>query len=145
MKFSFFLFLFIFSSFGFAQNNHIVNTEDGRRVLLKADFTWEYIDAENTSATSTSNPIKSAGCDLAEDFQEPKLDNKIQAQLKRGRATINHVKKKVAKDYNCSVDDVLLLSVSEQKAKGVYHLCANGKKVAYKRVGNTIIKKEKLF
>ena len=139
------LLLFLVSFVGFAQNNHIVKTEEGRRVLLKADFTWEYIDAENTSTTSVLNPIKSTSCDLAEDFEEPKLDNKIQAQLKRGRATISHVKKKVAKDYNCSVDDVLLLSVSEQKAKGVYHLCANGKKVAYKRIGNTIIKKEKLF
>tara|TARA_R110002126_G_scaffold203687_4_gene351192 strand:- start:286 stop:735 length:450 start_codon:yes stop_codon:yes gene_type:complete len=149
MKTCFFLSLFLIFSIGFAQNNHIVKTEDGRRVLLKTDFTWEYIDAEksvtNGSAMNIPKSKESTSCNLAEDFVEPKLDKKIQAQLKRGRATISHVKKKVAKDYNCSVDDVLLLSVSEQKAKGVYHLCANGKKVAYKRIGNTIIKKEKLF
>tara|TARA_R110002073_G_scaffold39242_3_gene111990 strand:+ start:101 stop:349 length:249 start_codon:yes stop_codon:yes gene_type:complete len=82
---------------------------------------------------------------LDEDFAEPKLDKKIQAQLKKGRATISFVKKKVAKDYNCEVADVLLLSVSEQKSKAGCHFCANGKEVTYKRIGTTIIKKEKLF
>ena len=82
---------------------------------------------------------------MTEGFVEPKLDQKIQAQLKKGRATINHVKKKVAKDNNCEVADVLLLSVSEQKAKAVYHFCAKGKEVTYKRIGTTIIKKEKVF
>ncbi|GAA4946725.1 hypothetical protein GCM10023314_20010 [Algibacter agarivorans] len=113
--------------------------------MLKADFTWEYIDVDSTSTTSITNPSKSTSCNLAKDFEEPKLDNKIQAQLKRGRATISHVKKKVAKDYNCSVDDVLLLSVSETKKNGNYNFCANGTKVAYKRIGNSIVKKVKLF
>ena len=145
MKTYFLLFAFLISFIGFAQDNHIVKTEDGRYVQLKADFTWEYIDAENTSVTSISKLKESTGCNLAEDFTEPKLDKKIQAQLKRGRATISHVKKKVAKDYNCEVANVLLLSVSEQKSKAVYHFCANGKEVTYKRIGNTIIKKEKFF
>lgn len=129
----------------FAQNNYIVKTEDGRRVLLKADFTWEYIDAESSSITSIEKLNDDAGCNLDVNFVEPKLNQKIQAQLKRGRATIDDVKKKVAKDYNCTIEDVLLLSVSEQKAKAVYHFCANGEKVTYKRIGNTIVKKEKLF
>lgn len=135
----------LISSIGFAQNSHIVNTEDGKRVLLKADFTWEYIAADSTAVTSISKPKESTTCNLTEDFVEPKLDKKIQAQLKRGRATISHVKQKVAKDYNCAVGDVFLLSVSEHKSKAVYHLCANGKKVTYKRIGNTIIKKEQFF
>ena len=135
---------------GFAQNNHIVKTEDGRRVLLKADFTWEYIDAKKAtenigSVAINSKPEKSTSCSLAEDFVEPKLDQKIQAQLKKGRATMSHVKKKVAKDNECTVEDVILLSASEYKSKAVYHFCANGKEVIYKRVGTTIIKKEKFF
>ena len=142
MKIYILLLLCLVSSISFAQNNYIVKTEDGRRVLLKADFTWEYIDAESTSIPNIEKPNKAASCQLTKDFEEPKLNKKIQAQLKKGRATISHVKKKVAKDNDCIVDDVLLLSVTEQKAKAVYHFCAKGKKVIYKRIGNTIIKKE---
>tara|TARA_R110000868_G_scaffold165660_1_gene399203 strand:- start:3054 stop:3485 length:432 start_codon:yes stop_codon:yes gene_type:complete len=141
--------LFVISSISFAQNNHIVKTEDGRRILLKADFTWEYIDLESTKTNSIVSdipkPAKKDACNLADNFEEPKLNKKIQNQLKKGRATISHIKKKVAKDNDCTVEDVLLLSVSEQKSKGIYDFCANGKKVTYKRVGNSIIKNGKLF
>ncbi len=155
MKTPLLILLFIVSSFSFAQNNYIVKTDDGRRVLLKADYTWEYIDAEspkNNNATQDVVKVKEIiksieknGCELADDFEEPKLNDKIQNQLKKGRATIDHIKKKVAKDYNCTVDDVVLLSVSEQKSKGRYDFCANGKKVSYKRVGNSIIENKKFF
>ncbi len=155
MKTSFFIILFIMSSLSFSQNNHIVKTEEGRRVLLKADFTWEYIDLENSKTNTDkveiaqvkeiSESLQNNGCKLADDFEEPKLDNKIQNQLKRGRATISHIKKKVAKDYDCTVEEVVLLSVSEKKSNGVYDFCANGKEVSYKRVGNSIIEKGKFF
>lgn len=138
MKTSFFLLFFVVSSIGFTQNNHIVKTEDGKRVLLKADYTWEYIDLEKPVTSNNA-------CNVAQDFTEPKLDSKIQSQLKKGRATISHVKEKVAKDYNCNVDDVLLLSFTEQKAKGVYNFCANGKNVTYKRNGHAIIENGKFF
>ena len=137
MKFYLIIALFLVTCFSFSQNNEIVKTEDGRRVLLKADYTWEYIDLEK--------PKKSTNCNLAEDFTEPPLNNKIQSQLKRGRATIIHVKEKVAKDYNCAVEDVILLSFSEQKAKGIYNFCANGTRVTYKRNGYTIIENGKFF
>ena len=65
--------------------------------------------------------------------------------MKKGRATISHVKKKVAKDNNCTVDDVLLLSASEQKSKAVYHFCANGKEVTYKRIVLLLLKKRSFF
>ncbi|WP_298340379.1 DUF3157 family protein [uncultured Algibacter sp.] len=150
MKSFIFFFLLLVSSIGFAQDNHIVKTDDGRRVLLKADFTWEYIDAEvpkTDSVATTVSKSKEEGpnCNLPQDYIEPKLNTKIQGQLKKGRATINHVKKKVAKAYNCDVEDVVLLSISEQKAKGTYTFCVNGKEATYKRIGTTIIKKEKLF
>lgn len=137
MKTVFLLFFFVISGMGFAQNNHIVKTEDGRRVLLKADYTWEYVDM--------GKPATNKRCDLAEDFVEPKLNQKIQAQLKKGRATIDDVKQKVAKDYDCDISDVILLSFTEQKVKAVYHFCANGTKVTYKRTGYSIIKGTKLF
>ncbi len=140
--------LFFFTCVGFAQNNYIVKTEDGRRVLLKADYTWEYIDAEVSIAgkggLDLAKTVNESACDMGADFEEPKLDNKIQAQLKKGRATMGHVKEKVAHDYNCTIADVVLLDYKEQKSKGVYVFCANGTKVAYKRTGHTIIKKGKI-
>ena len=145
MKKYFFILLFFTSVISFSQNNHIVNTEDGRRVWLKADFTWEYIDAEVPKENVTKAPIKKDECKLADGFTEPELDNKIQSQLKKGRATIDHVKAKVAKDYNCKVEEVVLLSFTEKKAKAVYYFCANGKKVTYKRTGHAIIEGGKLF
>jgi translation initiation factor IF-1 len=142
-------FVLLFSFIGFAQDNHIVKTEDGRRVLLKADFTWEYIDVKTSNSDSIATTISKSKavteCHLPDDYVEPPLNKKIQAQLKKGRATISHVKQKVAKKYKCNVDDVVLLSVSEQKAKAEYKFCVKGKEVAYKRIGTTIIKKEKLF
>ena len=145
MKNTLLILLLLISSIGFAQNNYIVKTEDGRRVLLKSDYTWEYIDLEKPAdkvmpEASNALEAKTKGCDLAADFKEPELDNNLQAQLKKGRATIDDIKKKVAKDNNCQVEDVLLLSVSESKAKGLYNFCANGKKVSYKRTGFTTVK-----
>ena len=148
MKTSFFVILFFVFSFGFSQNNHIVKTDDGRRVLLKSDFTWEYIDSDkmevtrNMANTSLKNDDR---CNLGLDYEEPELNNQIQAQLKKGRATISHVKKKVAKDYKCLVSEVILLSVSEDKDRGRYDFCAKGKKVSYKRNGFIIIKSMKIF
>ncbi|MCR8667055.1 DUF3157 family protein [Aestuariibaculum sp. M13] len=149
MKSIVFLLLLFITSVSFAQNNYIVKTEDGRRVLLKADYTWEYIDAMPKDVPkkdiSEAISVKDDACKLGEGFEEPKLNNKIQSQLKKGRATIDDVKAKVAKDYNCSVEEVILLSASEQKSKGRYQFCANGKKVDYKRTGFTIIEAGKLF
>ncbi len=141
--------LFVISYFGVSQNNHIVKTEDGRRVWLKTDFTWEYIDTEspktNVVVNEIKTPVEKDVCKLSSDFVEPELNSKIQSQLKKGRATIEHVKEKVAKDYNCDPSDVLLLSFTEQKAKAVYNFCAKGKKVTYKRTGHAIIESGKFF
>ena len=153
MKAFFLILFFTFSISSFAQDNYIVKTEDGRRVLLKADFTWEYIDAlqpKNTAGsqkkgTKKLKEVRKNNCRIAANFTEPKLNNKIQAQLKRGRATIKHIKKKVAKEYNCTIEEVILLSASETKQSGLYDFCANGTKVRYKRVGNSIAKPLKIF
>ena len=151
MKKSLFVLLVLFSCIAFSQNNYIVKTEDGRRVLLKADFTWEYIDlvAPASSDASTEAPKSVVKidkvCKLPTDFEEPKLNIKVQSQLKKGRATIKYVKKKVAKDLNCELEDVILISAQEQKEKGTYSFCVKGKKVSYKRVGHSIIKKGNLI
>lgn len=143
MKIYMLFFALLITALATAQNNHIVKTDSGRRVLLKADFTWEYIDASQT-ATANAKPTDSR-CHLPENFEEPKLDKKIQSQLKKGRATMEHVKRKVAKEYQCDVKDITLIEVSEIKTKGQYGFCVKGKEVVYKRIGNSIIKKKKLF
>ena len=148
MKNTLLILVFLISSIGFAQNNYIVKTEDGRRVLLKSDYTWEYIDLEKPAVenATSENPKQllenneTDACNLAADFKEPELDKGLQMQLKRGRATIEDIKRKVAKDNDCEEADVILLSASESKAKGLYNFCANGKKVSYKRTGLTVVK-----
>lgn len=149
MKPSLLIVLFLISFIGFSQNNYIVKTEDGRRVLLKADFTWEYIDAEASIAKNVLDEkvktVETSGCNLAPDFKEPELDKSIQVQLKKGRATIEDIKKKVAKDHKCQVEDVVLLAASEDKAMGTYDFCVKATKVSYKRNGHAILKKKQLF
>ena len=145
MKLLFTSFIFCITFFSFSQNNYIVNPENGRRVLLKPDFTWEYIDAQQEESIKLNTLNKKNTCNLDSNFKEPKLNSKIQAKLKRGRATMLHVKKKVAKDYKCSPNDVILLNLKEQKEKAVYYFCVQGKKTTYKRIGNSIIKAAKLF
>jgi len=134
----------------FAQKGEIIKTEDGRRVFLKSDYTWEYIDGQDSilhtsTAQKLPQPMSENVCMLEVDYTEPKLDSKIQSILNRGRASIKYVKKRVAKDANCDVHDVLLLSFVERKEKAVYNFCANGIRVTYKRIGNTITKKLDLF
>lgn len=149
MKPSLLIVLYFISFIGFSQNNHIVKTEDGIRVLLKADFTWEYIDAEapnlNSVVKDKLQSKETNECSLAQDFVEPELDKNIQAQLKKGRVTIDDIKKKVAKDHKCQLEDVVLLAASEDKAMGTYDFCANGTKVSYKRNGHAVAKKRQLF
>jgi hypothetical protein len=146
MKLALSVLLLFVTSITFAQKGEIVKTEDGRTVFLKSDYTWEYIEAVSSSFDKEiKKPTDENACMLEAGFTEPKLDSKIQSILKRGRASMKYVKKKVAKDTNCAIEDVVLLSFTEQKEKAVYNLCANGTKVIYKRMGNTIIKKMDLF
>ncbi len=141
-----------------AQTSTVVQLKDGRSVLLKPDFTWEYIQLaqEKTIETLvvpetkvlTEEEIEAAkpalptskSC-VPEGFVEPKTSNKIQAYLKRGNATMKDIKRRVAKNQGCSVADVILLSFRETKQKGTYTFCANGETVRYKRLGFAISKR----
>jgi len=145
-----------------AQNNYIVKTEDGRRVLLKADYTWEFIDQIAPKKDTTETQIKKttvskqitnepelksikSNCDLGLGFKEPKLNSQTQAFLKRNRSSILQLKKKVAKKENCSIEDIKLISTNETKSKGTYNFCTCNGKVAYKRNGASFFKKSNLF
>ncbi len=154
-----FVVLLAISSISFAQKSTIVQLKDGRSVLLKPDYTWEYIDVvqEKTTETPlvkkelTEEEIEAAkpalptskGC-VPDGFVEPKPTTRVQAYLKRGKATLKHIRRRVAKDNKCSVDDVTLLSFRETKQKGTYTFCANGNTVRYKRLNFTITKRIKI-
>lgn len=142
------LILFLISIIAYTQEGEVVKTKNGKSVLLKADFTWEYVSTDSSKvvvAVTKKTVVKNNSCNLPVDFIEPQLDKKIQTQLKKGRATIVHVKRKVAKDFECNTEDVILLSAKESKANGIYNFCVKGKKVTYKRNGHSIAKKLKVF
>jgi len=69
-----FLMLFLTASLTFAQQK-IATTEDGEKVILKTDNTWEYVK-------STSNENKS--CAPKSDFKEPRwISSKIRTRNKQ--------------------------------------------------------------
>jgi len=142
---------FLISFIGFSQNNYIVKTDDGRRVLLKADYTWEYIDITPPAQGQTprvQKPLppapKPLNCGLTPFFKEPILNKKIQAALRKTRSTMPQLKKKVAKNNKCDIDQVILINVDETVAKGRYTFCVNGRRISYKRLGSSFFKKSLL-
>lgn len=155
---SFLYLIFVSTISVYSQNNYIVKTDDGRRVLLKADFTWEFIDLQSTAEKNTDSileekviekkdvsAVANNGCNLSLHFTEPSLNLKTQALLKRSRSDIFNLKKKVAKKENCEVDAIKLLTAKETKAKGTYTFCTCNGKVAYKRNGSAFFRKGKLL
>lgn len=128
--------LFVFISLSSFAQNKIATTEDGRRVLLRENNTWEYID----SATKAGNQKKDITCNLSADFQEPKTDKSIQAWLKRGDATIEDLRKHIAVENDCELSDIKFLKISEQKGNGMYSVCVKGKEMKYRRIGTAFLK-----
>ena len=55
------------------------------------------------------------------------------------------LKQKVAKDFNCTVNEVTLTSINESNSKGRYTFCANGTKAEYKRTGSSFFRKGKFL
>jgi hypothetical protein len=126
MKKLFIFSLLLVSTFTFAQNK-TATTEDGKKVILKSDKTWEY----DTKTTASEN-----GCGLDANYVEPKSEKGINSWLKKFDATTDDLKKHVAVENDCKVEDVKLLNISEQKGNGMYSLCVKGKKMKYRRTGS---------
>lgn len=118
--------LFTHISFG---QTLIAKTEDGRRVILNEDKTWEFIDK-----TANKNDSQNSDCNLPADFKEPKGKNS--AFLRRVDATLKDLKKHASVDFDCKVEDVIVIKASEQKGNGSYTLCVNGKRIKYRRAGS---------
>lgn len=125
MKNLFICCLLTVSTYTFAQNK-IATTEDGKKVILKSDKTWEY------STTASSNSVND--CNLGADFKEPKGMNSM--TLRMTNATTDDLKKHVAVENDCNVSDVKLINISEQKGNGMYSLCVKGKVMKYRRTGS---------
>ncbi len=100
-------------------------------------FSQEY---RNTIENHKANKLFS--CGLSTDFEEPKLDLRIQSKLKRNKASVIHLKQKVAKDYGVTTKEITLLDVDENIQKGQYQFCVTGQEVNYRRVGALFFKRK---
>ena len=110
----------------FASSQEIkATTDDGKKVILKSDFTWEY---------SNSNSSKENSCVVEKGFKEPKWNKS--SMYKRGGMTVDDLKTHISVDMEVEENDIILLSISEQLGNGVYVLCVNGTKTKYKRTGS---------
>jgi hypothetical protein len=125
MRKLFLLGLTLVSFYSFGQEIK-ATTEEGKKVILKEDKTWEY----DTKSISEND------CNLDANYIEPKSEKGISSWLKKFDATTDDLKKHVAVENECKVEDVKLLNISEQKGNGMYSLCVKGKKMKYRRTGS---------
>jgi hypothetical protein len=105
---------FLISVLSFAQNK-AATTEDGKKVILKSDKTWEFADLK----------IQTNKCEVSANFVEPKGESKNQSFLKMVDATTKDLKKHISVDRGCKIEDITLTNLSEQKGNGIYIVCVN--------------------
>ena len=136
MKKLFVSILFIASTISIAQSK-IAITEDGKKVILKSDKTWDYVD---------KTVVSEKDCILESNYVEPKSEKGVNSWLTKFDATTDDLKKHVAVENDCKVEEVKLLNISEQKGNGMYSLCVKGKKMKYRRMGSVFSRlDEELF
>lgn len=129
--------IIILTSFSMKSQSLIAKTEDGRRVILNKDKSWEFIDNKPVEAINKSN---NKNCIITKDYVEPKSDKNVTPWLKKFDATTDDLKKHVAVDNDCNVSDVILLNISEQKGNGIYSLCVKGTEMKYRRAGSVFFR-----
>jgi len=108
----------------------IATTTDGRKVILEPDKTWKYADSSKTAII----------CQLPSDYVEPKGTKEMYRMLKPAGASIDDLKQYVSVDNECKLDDVKIISFSEQPGNGIYNLCVKGIKMKYRRTGSVFTK-----
>ena len=128
MKKLIFINLFLITSLSFAQTK-IASTEDGKKVLLKDNKTWEYLNPE----TKPTN-----ACVVEDGFIEPKW-NKSGSWKKMG-TRVEDLKKHISIDLEVVENKITLLQLSEQMGNAIYILCVDGKKMKYRRTGSVFRK-----
>ena len=110
-----FIFSFLIISGILSAQNKKATMEDGKKVILKADKTWEFADKATESI-----------CKVETGFKEPKGGNKL--------------KKHISVDLGCPESDIYLLEVSETMGNGVYIVCVCGTKYKYRKSGSVYYK-----
>lgn len=124
MKKLFISILFITSTISMAQSK-IATTEDGKRVLLKNDFTWEYLDSGiQKNAGDTKNQ-----CDLGKDYKEPKTSKNVE-----------RLRSHVAVENDCKNEDIKFINIAEERGNGMYSMCVKGKYMKYRMIGTAFLK-----
>ena len=118
MKKLFIYSLLLATPFTFAQNK-TATTEDGKKVILKSDKTWNY----DTKTTTYEND-----CNLGENFKESKTNERL--------------RKHVAVENDCKVEDVKFINMVQGLGSGTYSLCVKGKLMKYKKVGTVFMRAE---
>lgn len=109
--------LILTSTLSFSQNKP-ATTEDGKKVILKSDKTWEY----DTKSTSEND------CNLPSNFVEKDKNERL--------------RKHVAVENECKPDEVIFISLTQGMGNGMYVLCVKGKKMKYKKIGSVFMRAE---
>lgn len=125
MKKSILMALLFISVISMAQNKK-ATTEDGKKVILKNDNTWEYFDVKDKKSQTVTTTT--TDCDLGADFVEKKKNERL--------------RKHVAVENDCNPEDVKFISLTEGLGNGMYSLCVKGKIMKYKKVGTVFMRAE---
>lgn len=128
MRKVFLLIVVMFSIQSFSQDIK-ATTEDGKKVILKDNKTWEY-DQSKTEIKNT--------CVLEKGFKEPKYNTS--GMWKKMGSTVDDLKKHISVDMGIKQEKIILLEVSEQLGNGVYILCVDGQKMKWRRTGSVFRK-----
>ncbi len=121
--------LLLFGTFQIVISQTITaTTEDGKKVILNNDNTWQYADGRNNKNT----------CNIDQDFKEPKW-NKSKSWKRMG-TRVDDLKKHISIDIGVAESKIILLQLSEQLGNAVYVLCVDGVKMKYKRTGSVFRK-----
>jgi len=142
MKFSLLSFLILSSQTLFSQYQ-IATTEDGKKVLLKDNKTWEYIEMESTkpkenlSTKDTSKVIfDTLKCNIVAGFKEPRTSRSSTMDVIG--LTSHDIKILIAIDRNVEVKDITIIEAFEKLQYSLYTVCIDGYKYKYKRTGKKI-------
>jgi hypothetical protein len=125
MKNLFLIILFMFTVIISAQSK-IAITEDGKKVLLNSNNTWQYIDSDSKKEEGSKDI-----CNLGQDYKEPKTSKNVE-RLR------NHV----AVENDCKNEDIKFINIAEERGNGMYSLCVKGKYMKYRMIGTAFLKAE---
>lgn len=115
--------LLLITTLSFSQTQ-TATTEDGKKVILNDNNTWQYADGSDNKNT----------CNIDKNFKEPKW-NKSKSWKKMG-TRVDDLKKHISIDMGVVESKIILLQLSEQLGNAVYIVCVDGVKMKYKRTGS---------